>query len=479
MRSPFGDESVDAIEETESYSQFGDLAVDPYAPPEQKQAESEPVDDGFSAVQMVKNIPSSAANMVTGVAEAVTHPVETAEALGKMFGGVAQKYNRVLEGELPDELDWLAFSPLASILDATETDLVPYADVVIDAVKGRYGSVDAAIQTIEDDPVGVLADVTGALHGAGLHRTAAAVNPINAVTNTAKVSAAKLLPKGLPASMYEDVAKFSTTLTEKQRAAMVETAMLNKITPTSKGVKKIQDLVDGFNTKIDDLISAAEESGKTVPKSAIFRHIKALKKERGGVRLGASDDIEAIDKIVDNFDAHLSGLGKDKLTPKELQNIKVNAYKDINWDAKRMTGAPIKEDTFKAVAKGAKESIEELAPNVKETNAKLGELLELQPHLQRAANRIENRNMIPLDAPLQVAAGTGVGGTLGAVLGAVTSFMGLPKVKANTALRLRSLMDSGFAEFLDNNSALSSAEIMAILASREPTESDQQPTQEE
>jgi hypothetical protein len=130
--------------------------------------------------------------------------------------------------------------------------------------------------------------------------------------------------------------------------------------------------------------------------------------------------------------------------------LKVDTYNKIAWDAKRLRGSPIKEDAYKAIARGAKESLEQMAPEVSDVNRQLGELYELQPHLQRAAGRIGNRNIMPLTGMLNPAAGAAVGGPLGAAIGAGTSIFELPRVKARTAIGLENLRTGAFDPRLRN-----------------------------
>lgn len=445
-------------------------------------------DDQFSFGEMVENVPSSAAGVVEdfvgGVKQVVTDPVGSAQAVGGVLGGAIQKLERAIVDVLPEDAATTFkanASPLfmvAQVLDANEIDLTENADAVVDAIQARYGSVEAAKETLEQDPVGALVDLSALVTGSGAVRGGAALNPINVTKNVGKNIAARSVPKNLPASMMTDVTKFSTTLTDAQRGALVNTMLKNNIMPSSKGLDDLADMIGDLNSRIDTLITTADG---TVPKQAVFRHLRELRKDKGGVRIGAQEDLNAIDNIVGGFDQHLRKLKKDQLSAEDLQKLKVDAYKEINFDARRQKGTPIKEDTLKSVARGAKESIEELAPETKTVNKALGDLLELQPALQRAAARIENRNTIPLTAPFEILSGSTVGGialgvegaAAGAALGTSLAILGLPKVKAWNALKLQGLSNKSAAEiFLANHPGTSAAELAAIMGGR-ATEDDE------
>lgn len=129
-------------------------------------------DDGFQVGQMLKNVPSSAANLVGGIYQAVRHPVDTASALGEVFTGGIQN-------ALPE---WAQAGSAAPQREK--------ASAVASFYKDRYGSGDGFLRALEKDPVGVLADASIVLGGGaaaaskvpalakGMETAAAITNPI-------------------------------------------------------------------------------------------------------------------------------------------------------------------------------------------------------------------------------------------------------------------------------------------------------------
>jgi hypothetical protein len=396
----------------------------------------------------------------------------------KVLGGAAQKAEQYIGGKLPESLQWLV-KPLPG-LGNKAPDVTPYIDAAADHMVNRYGSMDNALNTLEKDPVGVLVDLASITTGFGqatkipaITKAGAAANPINLAVNTGKAVAGKLIPESVPRSMYESVAKFSTTLPEKKRAAMVDTALKHELPPTAKGVGKLEGMVSGLNAKLDDLIAKATADGTTIPAEAVYKHLKGLRQKKGGMSMDAPGDLESINKIIGTFQKHLKDKGKSRLTAAELQELKVRTYESINWDAKRMTGSPIKEDTYKVVARGAKEGVEQIVPDVKGVNQQLGELYELQPHLSRAASRVENKNLLSVnDAPL-VGAGTISGGPVGTAIGSIVAILGKDKIKGALAIKLNKMIQQpAFVKFIENNPNISQAQLLGIIAGREPTGSD-------
>jgi hypothetical protein len=420
----------------------------------------------FSAGEMMANVPGSALQFAKDVVHPIIHPIDTAKALGNLGVGAVEKS---LEDKNAGALGYAFYDePFRKLDDIDFTEALntmgiesrkPSAEAVGEFMANRYGSMDKFKQTAQTDPVGVLADVSTVLTGGGAlaarspglagrlgaatQKAGASIEPLNALKSAAVAPIQKLTPKTFPASLYDRAAKWPTTLPREERLGLSTTAMERGIMPTSKGVSKLEQSIGDLNNQLDSLIQTAEEAGKSIPKAAVMKHLKELRQQKGGPVLEARRDLSAIDKIAKEFDLNLKRLKKDTLTPQDLQKLKVDTYKKIAWDAKRMKGSPIKEDVYKSIAKGAKEGIEQLAPEVSDVNRQLGELYELQPHLQRAAGRIGNRNMIPLTGFLNPAAGAAVGGVPGAMLGAGASMLELPRVKARAAIELQKALTQG------------------------------------
>ncbi len=385
----------------------------------------------FSFTEAAKNLPGSIWNFGKTMVQPLIQPVDTAKAVGNVVMGAGEK---LIPGVQEHEV---------------------YANQVANFFKDRYGSMDKVKRTTMQDPMGVAADFSGLLMGVpGVTNLGMVADPVNLARNTTKAAVGKMTGKQTPQNLYESAAKWSTTLPDHKRRALSQTALDHKIMPTTKGVNALDAKISGLNQQLDSLITEATTSGKTIPKGAVMRHLKDLRQKKGGPLLEAEADLKAIDRVAKRFDENLKRINKDTLTPQELQSLKLDAYEKINWDAKRMTGSPVREDTYKAIARGAKDSIEDLVPGVGPTNKQLGPLYELQPHLQRSANRIGNRNVVSLNAPLNIGAGSTIGGPLGTAVGAGVSILEIPQVKARLALWLNQAKQQGLlGNLFDNNLA--------------------------
>lgn len=425
-------------------------------------------DDGFSFGEMLSNVPSSAKAFAGNIWDAITNPKQTLEGVGALGAGTAQLANDQIPGAA---IPFTAGSLLGLPIDSPQQDYRGAPNALAGAYKDRYGSVDQALNTLEGDPVGAMADAS--ILASPAAKVAGALNPLSIPGKVVKAGA-KALPKDLPARMYERTAKWSTTLDDAERASLTETALAYGLPPSAKGVDKLHSIIRDLNGHIDDLIKTADASGKTVPRSAIYKHLKKLRQESGGLNIDAPANLKAIDRIVGRFEEYAKTALPERLSASQLQKFKKSTYDLINWDAKHLQGTPIREATLKAVARGAKEGVEQVAPNVKEINAALSDLYELQPHLQRVASRLGNRQVIPLSAPGEVGLGTALGayagGPTGAAVGGgfgtLAALSGHHRVAPNIALAIRRQQEARLLNLLASQGKASRGLLYAEQADR-------------
>jgi len=112
---------------------------------------------------MLGNAPKSAANAAVGLYETVTSPIQTIKALGDMAGGAVHK-------ALPDSVNTFIqkFREPGAIAREIEA-----ANAVGRHYKDRFGGDEAIKNTLMNDPVGLLLDVSGlGALGAGVARGA-------------------------------------------------------------------------------------------------------------------------------------------------------------------------------------------------------------------------------------------------------------------------------------------------------------------
>jgi len=382
---------------------------------------------GFDAGEMVSNIPSSAYKMGMDMLNAVTNPMDTLKSVGGLVESGVERLN-----------------PFAGEEDYQYQQ---YPQAVGEAITERYGSGDAALNTLQTDPVGVLADVSGAVSGAGaatrmpaLSKVGRALDPINMPLNAIKAAGTAAIPKGAPASMYESAAKYpatGVTRTHQAREAATETALKNKIMPTESGINKISLRLEEFDSNIDDLISEAQTTGKKIPKARIFDELPELRRNLSkGV--GGPENLAASDRVVRRF-KEMHENGPDLWSPKDMQDLKTATYRDINW----RVDPDASTETMQAMARGARKSLADLSPELDLINKQYGPLAHLRESLQRPSKRIGNLNLMGISAPLMAAGGGAVGDTLGAAAGLSAGLAMNPHIMAKLALIARGAQETG------------------------------------
>lgn len=119
-------------------------------------ATAKPIDQSFDAMQMVKNIPSSAGTFGKNIASAVMHPIDTAKGLVRTAaGGIGAAADKIVPG---------SSTAYGSVVTPEDTQAW---NNFKDFFKKRYGGIEETKQTIQNDPVGFASDAAAALGMAG------------------------------------------------------------------------------------------------------------------------------------------------------------------------------------------------------------------------------------------------------------------------------------------------------------------------
>lgn len=398
----------------------------------------------FSFTEMVKNIPSSGVQFGKDMATPFLHPIDTAQSVYNLALGVASK---AIPGEQESEV---------------------YADQVGQFIKDRYGSWDAFKKTAEDDPVGVLADVsalftggaTGVAKAGGrvgrlgktLQNVGKAIDPVNATAKTAAYGAGKLVPKGLPRGLYKSAAKFGTSAkTDVDKIA--DTAVREGLMPTDRGVGKLVRIKKQLQGAIDKIVDEATETGATIPVDDVLRNMDQLKADLGGFKMKAPRDLARLDKYIDEFKEYLTKNDIKEVTPRQLQDFKVDAHQRLNYDKSMFQGNYVDDRMQQNMASAARQRLEDINPDIGPINKRYGNLLELEDKLEGAAKRISGNNFLNIDVPLKTAAGAATSGPAGAVSGGALSVLEMPRVKARTALILEALRNRDASSLTRNRTA--------------------------
>ena len=267
----------------------------------------------------VRNIPSSAKQMVTGLYEAVTSPVQTTKGLWDIAAGATQK---LTPAGLRDWVNKFDASPEAA------ARAIESANAVGGMLADRYGSYDAIKRTLAEDPVGAVADLSTILTGgaaatsrvpglakvtAGLERAATVTNPFTAVTAPVQKAMAfkeSVLP-GKLSQQKELNAVRDATLEAAQREGYMTTPGSSSLTPTGKnivaermaGKTHLEQLMSVNNQMVTDKLSrrALGVSETTPLTSNTTKAIRAEEYSKGYAPLERIGKIRADNKFVDDM----------------------------------------------------------------------------------------------------------------------------------------------------------------------------------
>jgi hypothetical protein len=329
----------------------------------------------------------------------------------------------------------------------------------IDAVQGALQSMDmspqAAQRAAANDP-GIAATIGGIVGGAALGEAA---RPILAPAMSATMRGARravLLGK-TPEAAYEGALKPSTTLPQADRSAIVKTGLQNEIPVSKAGLEKLGDRIETLNQAIKDEIGA-DPTRPIDPNTVATRSADA--RAKFAKQVNAQPDLNAIEASRQQF---LDEQGAKPGTPATPTGLVDAQGKPIMRPAQPPTPAPpmnaldaqeMKQGTYrvlkgkfgeqgsasveaqKSLARGLKEEIATQFPEISKLNATESQLLDLQPILERAVNRISNHQIIGIGTPVAGAAAKAVtgSGAAGAVASVLKAVLDNPSVKSRLAI---------------------------------------------
>jgi len=409
---------------------------------------------GFNLEDFKENAWPSVKQLGADVANVIAHPYDTAMGLADTVQGAVQK-----------------------VIPYNEGRHIPKVDAIYDYYKKKIQDPGKALS---DDPAGTASDVLGLVTGGagaaakipGLSRlgnvskAAMAVDPVNVGINTIKSGIKTVTPKDMPANLMESAVKPPTTMPAADRKALAQTMIDEKLLPNEAGTLKARDLISEISEQIDAKIAELDKT-EILGIDRVNQRVIDLNKKQ--TRRGMPDPKGDAAKIRGTYNKWFNGLQDQyDLKPSEVQAMKKEFYQRINYNAVNLKGEAMPDATRKAMAKGAKESLEKLDPTIKPLNDRAGALLELAKPLERAEGRIANRDVMGIGIPIKAAGGQAVLGDTGAVLGAAHGVLDSPMVKARIAGALGRNKKASYGGLMTDNS------MSAYLARQAAIEEEQQ-----
>lgn len=301
------------------------------------------------------NAPSSAWNMVKGVASAIANPIDTGMGVWDAAAGALRKSLPKRVVDFMDELD----TPSGRVAAERATKV---AEMFGESYKDKYGSYESIKRTFAEDPIAALSDLSMILGAAGkvakitgAQKTAAGLSAMSAATNpmTPVVAAARLPGKavsGIAKTSYNRLDPKSVLYNEalEGRGAQVLNALRDnvEIVPGSRPTAA-QAASNAGATKFSALGKSVQEINPT----AYFEQAQAQKAAQlAAVRsVGKTvDDLDAARKLRTGAARELYGIS-DKATVGEdvISNMSTPAMQKALAEAKEIAankGIPLMVD---------------------------------------------------------------------------------------------------------------------------------------
>lgn len=335
---------------------------------------------------------------------------------------------------------------LSGMVSGAGSLFVHPVDSVVNAVKSAGSMADGFLnppqQQSWSDAGKQLPYVAGQAVGgiaAGEVGSAAAAPVIRAVGPA--VGRAALLGK-TPEGAYESALKPSPSVDAGTRAQVVDTALKNSIPVSKGGLAKLQDQIETLNQAIKQEIDN-DPTRPIDPNKVATRADDARTKFSQQVNKGK--DLKAIEESRQQF---LEEQGQPQLAPgvagpaspappmnaADAQAMKQGTYRVLKGKFGEQGSASV--EAQKALARGLKEEIATAFPEIAKMNASESRLLELQPLLERAVNRISNHQAVGIGTPaagaaMKAASGSGVASSAAMVMKAV---LDNPGIKSRLAI---------------------------------------------
>jgi len=401
-------------------------------------AETPEPEGGFSMEDFQENAWPSVKQLGSDVANIVAHPYDTALGVADTVQGAIQK-----------------------VVPYSEGKHIPKVDAIYDYYKKRIKDPGKALS---DDPAGTVTDVLGLVTGGtglaakvpglsklgGISKAGMAIDPVNAAINVGKSGVKAMTPKGGPASLMESASKMSTAMPAADRRMLAQTMIDENILPNEAGVVKSREMISKISQEIDAKIATLDKT-EILGIDRVNRRVQDLVKTNKA--RGMPDPRGDTAKIRGTYNKWFNGLQDQyDLKPSEMQTMKKEFYQRINYNASNLKGEAMPDAARKAMAKGAKESIESLDPTIKPLNDRAGRLLELAKPLEKASGRIANRDVMGIGIPIKMGAGATAAGDVGAAAGLVAGLADTPMLKARTAGALGRNKKARYAELMADNS---------------------------
>lgn len=211
--------------------------------------------------------------------------------------------------------------------------------------------------------------------------------------------------------------------------AVTETALEEAIPTSESGMEKAATIGNARRVAVDATL--AKRAGATVDPAAAASRVDQIQ-PRFANQVNPAADIKDIGAVKDEF---LSAHGSVPLPIEKAQAIKQGTYRNIG-DRAYGAESTARVEAQKAIARGLKEEMEALAPELAGQNKQLGAILDLEKVLERTVRRGGNADVVDTGDAITGAATAITGSPLVATVGLFRKTLGNPAIKSRLAIAL-------------------------------------------
>jgi hypothetical protein len=403
---------------------------------------SGPVD--FDAGTALSNIPNSGQQYLTDMWEGV-------KGLVQDTGVGVSRFAQNLTG-LADEAEAAGVPrstpPTSQLISGVAQHITGLADedtspnqsaemvsAVGDYYGDRYGGVDELKKTAMNDPVGLLADVGGII-GAPLTGGASLLpkaTKAGKIARTAAKAVTAIDPATYPTHLLNAVPteflyRKGMKIRGRDRADVLKTSeygVERGLTSTDAGLAKTRKLAEEKLATRDKML----QEMPPVESTEIFSEVKGLEKTRGSVRgsVTPTKDVPDIKKAVKDYNTAIGAeypaqggvtpqAHKRLIPARDINDMKITLYKAAD-DAFGTDMPTAVMDTYKAIAKGAKQTLEKRNPRIKGVNEELGFLGNLVDTIEPGVSTAERRAIAGIDLPTRRLTNSDTAGLIASIVG--------------------------------------------------------------
>lgn len=234
--------------------------------------------------------------------------------------------------------------------------------------------------------------------------------------------------QGLPARLYKSALKPTRAMME-DHPGIIDAGLHEHLPVSGESLGKIEaginDLRQQINQGVSQHAGATIDATKVVPALDQLRNLYA-----GSANPNMGGGVQAIDALKQEFlAAHGAPIPLDV-----AQTMKINTHRLLKNAYGDMKGAEV--EATKGLARGLKEQIETVFPEIAGLNQRQSELMGLDEAMQRAVWKMENRDLFPLSMSGAAAAGHVIAGPEGTALATAGKLLDMPEIKSKIAIAL-------------------------------------------